>query len=68
MDREMRRKLRCMKAEMKKVKVEAYECLSRDREKVKHEFHIRKMQTSVIKRSKGASRYLRMCLCLDWKE
>ena len=37
MAREMRRKTCCIKAEMKKVKAEVYECLSRDREKVKHE-------------------------------
>ena len=39
---EMRRKTRCMKSEMKKVKAEAYKCLARGREKVKHEYHLRK--------------------------
>ena len=33
----MRRATRCMKAEMKKMKVEEYECLDRERDKVKHE-------------------------------
>ena len=32
----------CIKAEMKSMKVEAYECLAREREKVKHECHPRK--------------------------
>ena len=27
---------------MEKVKAEAYECIDREREKVKHEFHLRK--------------------------
>ena len=36
MDREMRIKTRCMKAEMKKVDAKAYEFLSRERERVKH--------------------------------
>ena len=39
---EMRRKTHCMKAEMKEVKTEEYECLARGREKEKHECHIRK--------------------------
>ena len=34
---EMRRKTRCMKVETKNVKSEAYECLARERDKVKHE-------------------------------
>ena len=38
----MRRKTYYIKAEMKKVKVEAYDCFSRYREKVKHECNIRK--------------------------
>ena len=54
MAREMRRKNRCMKAETKKVKTEEYECLARDREKVKHECHIRKMQTRISEGLKGA--------------
>ena len=47
MARDMTRKIRCMKVEMKKVKAEAYRCLAREREKVKHEFHLIKIQTSV---------------------
>ena len=47
MVRDMRRKTRCMKVEMKKVKAEACRCLAREREKVKHEFHLIKIQTSV---------------------
>ena len=61
----MRRKTRWIKVEMKKVKSEAYKCLDRKREKVKHEYHLRKIQTSITERSKVASRDLRMCLCLD---
>ena len=64
----MRRKTRCMKAEMKKLKMEAYECLAREREEVKIDFHIITIQTSVTERLKRASIGLRMCPCLDWKE
>ena len=39
---ERRRKTCCMKAEMKKVKAEAYEFLARDMEKVKYECHLLK--------------------------
>ena len=42
MAHEMRRKTHCIKAEMKRVMAESYECLPREREKVKHEFHLRK--------------------------
>ena len=42
MDCEVKRKPCQMKAEMKKVKAEAYECLAMDMEKVKHEFHLGK--------------------------
>ena len=37
---EMSRATRSMKAEKKNMKVEAYECLARDREKVKYECHL----------------------------
>ena len=37
MAREMRIQTLCMKVEIKKANVEAYECLDREREKVKHE-------------------------------
>ena len=65
MAREMRRATRCMKAETRKMKVEVYECLAREKEKVKHEYHLKKGQTSIYERSRGASRYLSMCPFLD---
>ena len=64
MAREMRRKTSCMEVEMKNVKGEAYDCLAREREKVKHECLSIKMQTRVAEWSKGASRDLRMCPCI----
>ena len=36
MAREMRRKIRSMKAEMEKMKAKVYYCLSREREKLKY--------------------------------
>ena len=64
----MRRKTHCMKEEMKTLKAEAYECLTREKEKVKHELHPRKMQTIIAKRPKGVSIDLRICPCLYWQE
>ena len=59
---EMRRKTRCMKVETKNVKAEAYECLARERDKVKHEYHLRKKSNQRrrevkrrLKRSKNVS-------------
>ena len=57
-----------MKSETINMKAETYECLARDSNKVKHEFRIRKIQTSVTKTSRGASRDLKMCQCLDFQE
>ena len=65
---DMRRTTRYMKAEMKKVKAEAYERLVTEKEKLKYECHPKKIQTSIAKRSKGASIYMRMFPCLDWQE
>ena len=68
MDLEMRRATCCLKAEIKKMKAEAYGCLYRERKKVKYECHLRKIHTSVAERLIGASRDLRMCLCINWQE
>ena len=68
MAHDMRRKTIRMKADMKKVNEEAYECLAKERKKVKNECHIRKIQTSVAEISRGASRDLIMCPCINWKE
>ena len=50
MTSEISRKTGCMKARIKKVKVEAYDFLARDREKVKCECRKIKIQTSVANR------------------
>ena len=68
MAREMRSKTRCMKAEMKKVEAEAYECFARERGRYNINAISEKIQTSVADRSKGASRDFRVCSFLDWQE
>ena len=68
MDHDMRRATCCMKTEMKKMKTEAYECLASKREKVKHEFHIRKMQKSIAEKLRSVPRDLMMCPCIDCQE
>ena len=67
MARDMRRKNHYMKEEIKKLKVEAYECLAMEKEKLKHECQIRKIQISFAKSSRGDSRDMSMFPFLNWK-